>query len=545
MTTAPDRPGWRQWLGLTVLTLPLLMAATDMTVLFMALPSIAADLAPGSTQMLWILHVGDFLAVGLALTMGRLATRVGARRLLLTGTAVYGLASVAAAYAPTPEVLIAMRALLGVAAATLMPSVMVMVRALFPGPRRFSVAVAVIMSAFSAGMAIGPPMAGFLLEYFWWGAAFLANVPAAAVLLLSAPLLPSQRGEAGGRVDLRSAALSMAAIVMVVFGLQEIADAQSSGSGAALWPYGLSVAAGAALGTVFVRRQLRVADPLLDLRLFASPAFSVSLGAMLLLLLAYGGSDMLFTQFLQTVLGLSPGEAGLLMIAPAAASIAGGLAAPALVRRVRPAFVMAGGLLLAAAGAAATALLAGQAGPLALVGLVTLIALALGPLFPLSTNLAVGTAPPRQAGSAAAMGDVAGGFGQASSLAVLGTISAVVYRSSLSGSAPDGVPEGALAAAGESIGGAVAAAGDLGGNTGRALLEASEGAFTTSVQAGYGFGAVVLAATALLVAWTLRRVRLDGGAGEAADAAEEETETAEEGPETGEALVAAENSRTA
>ncbi|WP_017540901.1 MFS transporter [Nocardiopsis halophila] len=516
MTPDSRRPGWRAWLGLAVLTLPLLMAATDMTVLFMALPRIAADLAPGSTQMLWILHVGDFLAVGLALTMGRLVSRAGARRLLLAGVSVYGLASLAAAYAPGPEALIALRAVLGMAAATFMPAVIAMLRAVFPDPRRFSVAIAVIMSAFSAGMAIGPPLAGAVLEHFWWGAVFLANVPAAVVLLLSAPLLPALRGEAAGRVDMVSALLSMGAIVAVIFGLQEIADAQATGSGGAVWPYAASVAAGVALGAVFVRRQLRVADPLVDLRLFTFPAFSVSMGAMLLMLMAYGGSDMLFTQHLQAVLGLPPGRAGLLMIAPAAASIAGGLAAPVLIRWVRPAFVMAGGLAVAAAGAGGIALLAGQAGAPVLVGLVTLIALALGPLFPLSTNLAVGTAPPRQAGSAAAVGDVAGGFGQAMSLAVLGTISAVVYRRSLDASTPGGVPEDTLDSAGESIGGAVTAAGELGGGTGRALLEASQAAFTTSLQAGYGFGAVVMAATALLVAWKLRHVLLDDGSGEEA-----------------------------
>ncbi|MFE9246315.1 MFS transporter [Nocardiopsis sp. NPDC006938] len=490
------------------MTLPLLMVATDMSVLFMALPAIAADLAPGSTQMLWVLHAGEFMGVSLVLTMGWLGSRVGRRRLLMAGVTVYGLASLVAAFAPTPEVLIAMRALMGAAAATMSPSVFGLLRVIFADSRQFSVAVAVVMSSFSGGMALGPPLGGVLLEHFSWGAVFLINVPVAALLLVAAALLlPGHREETEGSVDLPSVLLSMAAIISVVFGLQEIADRASAGS--TVWPYLLPVAAGLALGTLFVRRQLRLPDPLLDMRLFATPAFTVSLGALMLMLLAYGGADILLVQYLQTDLGLSPAETGVLMVVPALVSIASGLAAPLLTRWMRPSVAMGGGLLLAAVGGGALALMAGRTGALALIAAATVMALALGPLFTLGMNLIMVSAPVSRAGSAAAMSDVAGGLGGAVSVALLGSMAAVVYRRGLDGAGLEEVPASALERAGESVGGALGVADGLPADQAGPLLDAAFDAFTTAVRTGYAFGAVLLVATGLAVLWLLRRTRID------------------------------------
>lgn len=510
-TEAPQRATWREWLALAVMTLPLLMAATDMTVLFMALPAIAADLAPGSTQMLWILHVGEFLAVSLVLTMGWLGSKVGRRRLLMAGVAVYGTASLVAAFAPTPEVLIAMRALMGMAAATMTPSILGLLRVVFADARQFSVAVAVIMSSFSAGMALGPPLGGIILEHFSWGAVFLINVPVAALLLLSSPLLPGYRERIEGSVDVLSVLLSMAAIVSVIFGLQEIADRSASGSEGPVWPYLLPVVAGLVLGGLFVRRQLRLPEPLMDMRLFAAPAFAVSLAAMLVMLLAYGGADMLLVQYFQTALGLSPAETGALLVIPAIASIVGGVAAPLLTRWVRPSVAMGGGLIVASAAGGALALMAGQVGAPALIAAATVMALALGPLFTLGVNLIVVSAPVRKAGSAAAMADVAGGFGGALSMAFLGSMAAVIYRRGLGGAGLDDIPEPALEEAGESVGGAVGAAENLPADQAGQLLDAAFGAFTTAIQAGYGFGALLLAPAGVAVLWLLRHTRLDAG----------------------------------
>ncbi|GAA1459896.1 MFS transporter [Nocardiopsis exhalans] len=522
---APQRATWRAWLALAVMTLPLVMAATDMTVLFMALPAIAADLAPGSTQMLWILHVGEFLAVSLVLTMGWLGSKIGRRRLLMSGVAVYGTASLVAAFAPTPEVLIAMRALMGMAAATMTPSILGMLRVVFTDARQFSVAVAVVMSSFSAGMALGPPLGGVVLEHFSWGAVFLINVPVAVLLLVSAPLLPGHRERVEGSVDLLSVLLSMGAIISVIFGLQEIADRGASGAEGPVWPYLIPVAVGLVLGTLFVRRQLRLPEPLMDMRLFAVPAFAVSLGAMLLMLLAYGGADMLLVQYFQSTLGLSPAETGLLMVVPALASIVGGMASPLLIRWMRPSAAMGGGLLVASAAGGAFALLAGQVGALVLIALATVMATALGPLFTLAINLIVVSAPVRKAGSAAAMGDVAGGFGAALSMAFLGSMAAVVYRRGLGGAGLDDLPEPLREEAGESVGGAMGVAEQLPAEEAGQLLDAAFGAFTTAVQFGYGFGALLLAPVGVAVLWLLRHTRLDSteetGAGGGEGAAED------------------------
>ncbi|WP_082376509.1 MFS transporter [Nocardiopsis sp. NRRL B-16309] len=510
-TETPRRATWREWTGLAVLTLPLLMTATDMTVLFLALPSIAADLAPSSTQLLWTLHLGEFLAVGMVLTMGWLGERIGRRRLLAAAVAVYGAASLSAAFADDPAVLIAARAVMGVAAASLMPSITSLLRVMFTDARQFSVAVAVVMSAFSAGMAVGPPLGGLLLEYFWWGSVFLVNVPVAAVLLLSVPLLPRMPGRrGGGRLDLTSVALSLAAIISVIFGLQEIADRQAAALGAPLWPYAVVVVVGLALGAVFVRRQLRLPDPLLDIRLFAAPAFSVSLGAMLLMLLAAGGVDMLLAQFLQSVLGLSPGRAGLLLIAPAVVSIVGGMLPPLLARWVRPSVIMGGGLLSASAAAAAMVWALERRETVAIVLAAMLLAFSLGPLFTLGYNLIVVSAPLHRTGSATAMGDVAGGFGNALSLALLGSLAAVVYRWGLAGAelSPE-VPDAAREAAQESIGGAAAVAEGVPGPAGAELVDAANAAYATAVQAGYGFAAALMFPVGLGVLWLLRKVRLD------------------------------------
>ncbi|OLT28795.1 hypothetical protein BJF83_14275 [Nocardiopsis sp. CNR-923] len=285
-----------------------------------------------------------------------------------------------------------------------------------------------------------------------------------------------------------------------------------------MWPYLVCVAAGLVLGALFVRRQLSVPEPLLDLRLFSTPAFSVSLVAMLLMLLGAGGADMLLAQYLQAVEGMSPGRAGLLLVAPALGSIVGGLLPTVLNRWARPGFVMGFALLVAGAGAAAMVWFVGGGKLPGIVVAAVVIQLALGPLFTLSYNLIIASAPLRKAGSAAAMGDVAGGFGNALSLAFLGSLAAVVYRRLLDGAGLEEVPPHAVEAAGESVGGATAVAETLPGGIGGELLEAARSAFTVAVQTGYGFTAVVLVPVGLVVLWALRGVRLEGLGGGAVGA---------------------------
>src|SRR5256885_3413283 len=258
-----SRAGPREWVGLGVIALPCLLYSMDLTVLNLALPSLAADLKPSSTQLLWIIDIYGFLVAGSLITMGTLGDRIGRRRMLLIGAAAFGAGSVLAAFSRSAEMLIATRALLGLAGATLAPSTMSLIRNMFLDPRQRSVAVGAWISSYSAGAVIGPPLGGFLLEHFWWGSVFLVSVPVMALLLILGPmLLPEFRDPNAGRPDLSSAVLSLGAVLGVIYGLKQTA---AHGPG---WLPAVSIGVGSTLGVVFVRRQRELVDPLIDLRLF-------------------------------------------------------------------------------------------------------------------------------------------------------------------------------------------------------------------------------------------------------------------------------------
>ncbi|XID92431.1 MFS transporter [Paenibacillaceae bacterium WGS1546] len=498
---APVQATWREWLGLAALALPVFMLAADMTALFLAMPSIAADLMPSSTQALWIVHIGEFLTVGFLITMANLADRVGRRRMLAIGVAVYGLASILAAFSTAAWMLIAARACLGVAAATITPSAMSLLRNMFPDPKQFSVAIAVNLSAFSAGAALGPPIGGLLVDHFWWGAIFLINAPVALIFLLAAPLLPTYRDAEAGRPDLVSVALSLFAIMTVIFGLQEIAE-----RGFHVLYAGI-VAAGVIVGLLFVRRQLRLPEPLLDLRMFRAPAFSVSLLSLLLVLLVNGGAYMLFIQHLQTVIGLSPTQAGLLLTVPAALSIVGTLFAPVLTRWMRPAYAMASGLAVAIGGSAAIILAANTAEASLLIAGVSLFMLGVGPVMTIGSELIISGVPPERAGSASAMQDVGTGLGSATGIAMLGSLGAIVYRGSLTDSIPREVPAETASAALDSVGAAIAAAGHLSDPLAAGMLDAVHSSFTLTIQISYAISALVFMLVAIMIVRKLRHVR--------------------------------------
>jgi DHA2 family multidrug resistance protein-like MFS transporter len=244
----------------------------DLTVLYLAVPALSADLEPSSTQLLWITDIYGFLIAGFLVTMGTLGDRIGRRRLLLIGATLFGLASVLAAFSSTPEMLIATRALLGVAGATLAPSTLSLIRNMFLDPQERTAAIGIWATSFSVGATLGPLFGGFLLEAFWWGAVFLLAVPVMLLLLVLGPrLLPEFRDPNAGRLDLVSALHSLLAVLSVIYGLKQIA-AYWVGAGAFL-----AIAGGVALGIVFIRRQRRLADPLIELPLFARRSFSIPL----------------------------------------------------------------------------------------------------------------------------------------------------------------------------------------------------------------------------------------------------------------------------
>ncbi|MBN0039543.1 MFS transporter [Cellulosimicrobium cellulans] len=435
--TTTVRAGPHEWVGLVLLVLPMLMVATDLTVLFFALPSITADLDASATQALWISHVYGFLIAGTLVTAGRLADRVGARRLLLVGATAFAALSVVAATATNAGTLVLARALLGVAGSTLMPALFSLLRQMFRADAQRRLAIAILFSAFSVGAAVGPVLGGVLLERFWWGSVFLVNVPPMLLLVLLGPwLLPTARGTGGGgRLDLTSVALSVAGMLGVVFGLQELAAGPSTGPTAAR--DAAVLVAGAMLLWLFVRRQRRLPDPLLDLRLVTARRPAAALGTLLLTGIGVVGVYYLFTQHLQRASGLDPLEAGLWTLPYVAVNILGALLAPAFASRFRPEAVVAVSLGVVVAGAVLTGFVGWAHVPVpALAVSVAALGLGHGAAAALVSDLVISSAPPAQTGSAAATQEVSAELGTALGIATAGIVAVVVQRSALR----DGTP---------------------------------------------------------------------------------------------------------
>lgn len=515
-TNAPARATPREWIGLAVLMLPTLLIAMDLTVLHLAVPSLSADLQPSSTQLLWITDIYGFMIAGSLVTMGTLGDRIGRRRLLLIGALAFGLASVFAAFSTSAGMLIAARALLGVAGATLMPSTMSLIRNMFLDPRQRTTAIGIWVSGFSVGSVVGPLVGGLLLENFWWGSVFLLGVPVMGLLLVVGPLLlPEYRDPNPGRFDLFSAALSLAAVLLVIFGLKQIAQ---DGLG---WMPAVFVTAGLLTGVVFVQRQRTLDDPLIDLRLFRVPAFSASLATYTFGIFAGFGTFLFIAQYLQLVLGLSPLQAGLWSVPGSVAFVIGSNLAPRAVRRFPPAFVVAGGLALAAIGFGVITQI-GLSSLALIVGGNVLLSLGFGFTFTVTIDLVVASAPPERAGAASALAETGAEFGGALGLAILGSLGLAVYRSLVSAAMPLDLPPEVVETARETLSGAVTAAGELPAELGAALLDAARQAFVYALQLNALIGVIGLAGLAVLMITMLRHMPVHSEIEEQA-ASEDET----------------------
>ena len=501
---ATSKAGRRGWIGLAVLALPCMLYSMDLTVLNLAVPSLSADLAPTATQLLWIVDIYGFLVAGALVTMGTLGDRIGRRRLLLIGAAAFGFASVLAAFSVSAEMLIATRALLGVAGATIAPSTLSLIRNMFHDPRERTAAIGMWITSYSVGAAIGPLVGGILLQHFWWGSVFLAGVPVMLLLLAVGPsLLPEYRDPAAGRLDLLSAGMSLASVLAVIYGLKRMAE---HGPG---WLALVSVVVGAAIGVAFVRRQRRLADPLIDLALFRIPAFRTSLLTYLLGTFVVFGSYVFIAQFLQLVLGLSPLEAGLWTLPFTGGFVVGSLLTPRIVRRFRPASVITAGLALGAVGFAILTQVDGASGLTVLVPATVIFSLGLAPVFTLTNDVIIGTAPPERAGAASAISETGSELGGAMGIAILGSIGAALYRGAMAEAVPAGVPPEAAEAARSTLSGALATAAQLPDQLGATLLGAAREAFTQGLQLTAAVSAVTVMATAVLAALAMRRARTD------------------------------------
>jgi MFS transporter, DHA2 family, multidrug resistance protein len=494
------RAGRREWIGLAVLMLPTLLIAMDLTVLHLAIPSLSADLQPSSSQLLWITDIYGFVIAGSLITMGTLGDRIGRRRLLLIGATAFGIASIIAAFSTSATMLIAARALLGVAGATLMPSTMSLIRNMFLDPRQRTAAIGIWVSGFSVGSSIGPLVGGLLLEYFWWGSVFLMGVPVMAILLIAGPrLLPEYRDPSPGRFDLLSAFLSLGAVLLVIYGLKQIAE-----SGVSALPI-VIIVAGLVIGVIFVRRQQTLADPLIDLRLFRIPAFSASLATYTIGVFVAFGTFFFVALYLQLVAGLSPSQAGLWSVPGAIAFVLASNLSPRLVRYVRPAYVVSAGLVLAGIGLGLMTQIGLDSLLLVVIGN-TVLSLGFGLAFSLLVDLVVSAAPPERAGAASAIAETGAEFGGALGLALLGSLAIAVYRSQLIATMPEGISPELAHTAQETLAGAVAVAAQLPEAIGAALLNVAQLAFVQGIHLTAIIGFVGFMGLAYMTARVLRYI---------------------------------------
>jgi len=496
----PNKATRREWIGLAVLALPCLVYAMDLTVLNLALPAISAQFKPSNSQLLWIVDIYGFMVAGFLITMGTLGDRIGRRKLLLIGAAAFGAASAIAALSSSAEMLVAMRALLGVAGATLAPSTMSLIRNMFHDEQQRQFAIGVWIASFSVGSAIGPLVGGVLLQFYWWGSVFLVAVPVMALLLLLGPrLLPEYRDPNAGRVDLPSVAQSLTAVLGVTYALKQLAE-----HGLAWRPAAL-LAVSIVVGALFVRRQRRIAYPLLDMRLFRQAKFSAAISAYGLSCLALFGVYILIAQYLQLALGLTPLEAGIATTPWSLAFVVGSLLAPRLARRWSQLSVLVWGLAIAAMG---FALLTQADGRLALPVLVVstvVMGLGMAPAMTIGNEMIITAAPPERAGAASALAETAAELNGALGIAVFGSLGAMLYRHVLASSLPEGMPAATVAEAMGTLGGAVAVASSLPAPLGDALLAAARAAFTDALQLTSAVGAVIVLIASLLAARILRR----------------------------------------
>lgn len=418
-----DQTPRRAWLGLAVLVLPVLLVSMDMSVLYLAMPTLTEHLDPSATQQLWILDIYGFMIAGLLITMGNLGDRIGRRNILLAGATLFGIASVLAAFAPSAGVLIAARALMGVGGATLLPSSLALISTLFPDVRARATAIGVWTAFFAGGSAVGPIIGGVLLHHFSWGSVFLINTPVLLVLLVFGPLLlPEHRSAGRGPLDLPSVVLSIGGILPLVYSIKHFA---AEGFDAA--PMGIGLL-GVLLLTLFVRRQRQLSEPLLDLSLFKNGLFSVAIGSSTVGMLALAGMSFLTSTYLQSVTGRDPLQAALLGIPMAVVVFACSMTGARVGRRLgtKTSFVLA--LSMAAIG---NLLLLGVGvdGGIGFYVAGTVIAGAgFGTAFTLVSEVAVASVPAERAGSAVGISETSFELGNGLGLALLGSLAALVFR---------------------------------------------------------------------------------------------------------------------
>lgn len=495
----------RRWAALAVLTASLLVITMDMTILNIALPELAGELQPTAEQQLWIIDIYSLVLAGLLVSWAAIADRWGRKRMLMLGYTIFALASLLVLFADSSEAVIAIRAFLGVGGAMIMPNTLSLIRVIFTDGKERATALGIWAAVSGLGAAVGPLVGGLLLEHFSWHAAFLVNVPLMLGAIIAGLIfLPESRVASPGKWDALAAILSFIGMILLVWAIKQFGKAASFAVPEA-W---IAVAVATLTLTWFVVRCVRSDAPLLDLRLFRSRPFSAGIIAALGTTFSMVAALLLVAQWLQLIDGATPIEAGVRLIPVAVAGAIASMLAPALSRVIGARAVLAGGLGLAAVGM----LYIGVAGDgLNLTGVLiatSLIGAGTGSLAIGSAMIMAGS-PVEKAGNAGALEETSYEFGATLGVAILGSVSALIYRFQLAvDPAMRDFDSELLAGAKESLGAAVVIGEQAGAPE---LIESASAAFVRSLQAaGYTGGLFMLAVAVLVFALTPKGTDVEG-----------------------------------
>ncbi|MDZ5620072.1 MFS transporter [Nocardioides sp. HM23] len=512
MSATPE-PYARRWQALGVLAASLLVITIDNTILNVALPSLRADLDVDSSQAQWIVDSYLLVFAGLLLVGGTLGDRFGRRRALILGLLVFGGGSVLAAFAGSANELIAARALMGVGAAGIMPATLSILMNIFPEEERPK-AIAAWAGVSGLGVALGPIAGGLLLEEFSWASVFLVNIPIViGAIFFAKVLVPESSDPETPRVDVVGAVLSIVGLTAIVWGLIEASE-QGWTDPTILGAFAM----GGSVLAVFLAWEKRVRQPMIDITIFRNLRFSASSLSIMLVFFGLLGTVFMLTTYLQTVLGYTPLEAGLRMIPVAVGLVVGSRAAITVAEKLGTKVAVAGGLLIVACGMQILSQADMDSGyGLVATALVIMgfgMAVGMGP----ATEAIMSSLPKEKAGVGSAMNDVLRELGGTLGVAVLGSILASKYGSSIDGSVST-LPEPVAAASQDSVEGAHVVAAQLGGDSATNLIASADQAFVTAMGTTTDIAAAVALAGALvaLVFLPARRNRLE----------EEQEETAE------------------